>query len=200
VAGNVETSQRVVDVVLGALAAAIPDRIPAASAGTMNSLSLSAGAAECHPAARSAFTYYETVAGGSGASASADGESGVQTHMTNTRNTPAEALEMEFPLRVRTYALEPGTGGDGRHRGGDGLRREIEALVPMTGTILADRRRRGPFGQAGGKPGRPGHTEIASPDGSAKTLNGKDQFELRPGDRLRLITPGGGGHGSPEDA
>jgi N-methylhydantoinase B len=197
VAGNVETSQRVVDVVLGALAAAIPGRIPAASAGTMNSLSLSAGAGVCHPAARSSFTYYETVGGGSGASASADGESGVQTHMTNTRNTPAEALEMEFPLRVRTYAIEPDTGGAGRHRGGDGLRREIEALVPMTGTMLADRRRRGPYGLAGGGAGRPGRTEIVAPDGSVRRLNSKDQFELRPGDRLRLITPGGGGYGSP---
>ncbi|UCG33813.1 MAG: hydantoinase B/oxoprolinase family protein, partial [Phycisphaerales bacterium] len=172
------------------------DRIPAASAGTMNSLSLSGGAAVRQSAERSGFTYYETVAGGSGASASGDGESGVQTHMTNTLNTPAEALEMDFPLRVRTYAVERGTGGDGRRRGGDGLRREIEALVPMTGTILADRRRRGAYGLAGGGAGRAGRTEVVGADGSVRNLNGKDQFELRPGERLRLVTPGGGGHGS----
>ena len=115
--------------------------------------------------------------------------------MTNTRNTPAEALEMEYPLRVRSYALEPGTGGVGRERGGDGLRREIEALTEMSGTILADRRRQGPYGLAGGKPGRPGRTEIVGVDGSVKPLPGKGRFELAAGQVLRVVTPGGGGYG-----
>ena len=188
-AGNVETSQRVVDVVLGALSSALPERIPAASSGTMNSLSLSAAGATAP------FTYYETIAGGAGAAADQAGESGVHTHMTNTRNTPAEALEMEYPLRVRAYTIEPGTGGAGRQPGGEGLRREIEALEEMAGTILADRRRRGPYGLAGGEAGRPGRSEMVSPDGSVKKLNGKDRFHLAPGQVLRVVTPGGGGYG-----
>jgi N-methylhydantoinase B len=156
----------------------------------MNSLTLSAAGATAP------FTYYETVAGGSGAAVGHPGESGVQTHMTNTLNTPAEALEMEYPLRVRTYAIETGTGGAGLQPGGNGLRREIEALGEMTGTILADRRCRGPYGLAGGEPGQPGRTEIISDDGSVRPLKGKDTFRLAPGQVLRVITPGGGGHGA----
>jgi len=192
-AGNVETSQRIVDTVLGALATALPDRIPAASSGTMNSLALSA--AEDTPT----FTYYETIAGGSGAAADHTGESAVQTHMTNTLNTPAEALEMEFPLRVRTCAVEPHTGGPGQSPGGDGMRREIEALAEVEGTLLADRRNRAPYGLAGGRNATPGRAEIERADGTIHPLQGKDQFRLHPGDILRIITPGGGGFGAPRE-
>jgi len=191
-AGNVETSQRLVDVLLGALAAAAPDRIPAASAGTMNSLTL--GGVD-RRTGRS-FAYYETIGGGSGAAKGCSGESGVQTHMTNTRNTPIEALEMEFPMRVRRYAIARGTGGGGEWRGGDGLVREITALVPMSGALLADRHRTGPAGRRDGLSGEPGRAAILHADGRVTAVGCKSRFTLSAGDTIQIVTPGGGGWGA----
>jgi N-methylhydantoinase B len=135
--GNVETSQRVVDAVLGALAQALPDLIPAASLGTMNNLTV--GGQDCEQG--TPFAYYETVGGGAGGGPQGDGLSGTHVHMTNTLNTPVEALEYAYPIRVRCYVLRQGSGGDGLHRGGDGLVRDIEFLCPATVTILSERRR-----------------------------------------------------------
>ena len=144
--GNVETSQRIVDVLMRALAQAVPDRIPAAASGTMNNLTIGG----IDPRTREPFAYYETIAGGMGARPTKAGVSGIHTHMTNSLNTPAEALEHAYPLRVRRYSIRSGTGGDGKHRGGDGLIREIEVLADSDVTLLADRRNSGPFGLAGG--------------------------------------------------
>jgi N-methylhydantoinase B/oxoprolinase/acetone carboxylase alpha subunit len=191
-AGNVETSQRIVDVLLGALAAAAPDRIPAASSGTMNNLSLGGwDAVRNRP-----FAYYETVAGGMGASAYAPGLDAVHTHMTNSWNTPAEALEHQYPLRVRAYRIRAGSGGAGRHRGGDGIVREIELLAPCQLTLLSDRRKRGPYGLAGGRPGKPGRNSLLR-RGRVIRLPGKVSLDARAGDVLRIETPGGGGYGDP---
>src|ERR1700738_155548 len=147
--GNVETSQRIVDVLLRALAQAIPDRIPAAAAGTMNNLTIGG----MDPRSGEPFAYYETIAGGMGARPIKPGVSGVHTHMTNSLNTPAEALEYAYPLRVRQYSLRPGSGGEGKHRGGDGIVREIEVLTDCEVTLLADRRCNGPWGLVGGGAG-----------------------------------------------
>src|SRR6266446_10289797 len=155
-AGNVETSQRITDTLLGALAQAAPERIPAASSGTMNNLTL--GGYDSR--AKKNFAYYETIAGGMGASAVGPGESAVHTHMTNSWNTPVEALENQYPLRVQRYQVRRGSGGKGRHSGGDGLIREIEFLTPCEVTILSDRRERGPYGLCGGEPGRPGRNSL----------------------------------------
>ncbi|MGH7565779.1 MAG: hydantoinase B/oxoprolinase family protein [Gemmatimonadota bacterium] len=190
--GNVETSQRLVDVVLGALAQAIPDRIPAASQGTMNNLALWGARADGRP-----FTYYETVAGGAGGHPHAEGASGVHTHMTNSLNTPIEALERALPVRVVRYAYRRGSGGAGCRPGGDGLVRELEALLPMEGTLLADRRRTAPWGLAGGGDGRPGEDRTVR-DGHSEVLPPKGSFTLDAADRIRLETPGGGGWGAPE--
>src|SRR4029434_7022870 len=148
--GNVETSQRIVDVLFKALAHALPDRIPAASQGTMNNLTI--GGIDSRSGAE--FSYYEPVAGGMAARPALDGMSGVHTHMTNSLNTPAEALEYAYPLRVREYRLRKGSGGRGQQRGGDGVVREIEALVPSRMSLLADRRKRGPYGLQGGSDGK----------------------------------------------
>lgn len=187
-AGNVETSQRITDVLLGALAQAVPDRIPAASSGTMNNLSFGGGSA------RSAFAYYETIAGGMGASAHADGASAIHTHMTNSWNTPIEAFEHQFPLRITGYRIRRGSGGAGLHRGGDGIVREFEFLVPAEVTLLSDRRARGPWGLAGGASGKPGRNTLLRA-GRSRKLPGKTRFEAKPGDVLRIETPGGGGYG-----
>jgi N-methylhydantoinase B len=192
--GNVETSQRIVDVVLGALAQALPDRIPAASLGTMNNLTIGG----LDPERGTAFAYYETVGGGAGAGPEGDGLSGVHVHMTNTLNTPVEALEYAYPFRVRRYGLRPGSGGLGAHRGGDGLIREIEFLCPAAVTILSERRRTMPYGLNGGKPGAPGRNVLIR-DGKEQDLPGKVQFEARQGDVLSMRTPGGGGWGIPAD-
>ena len=178
--GNVETSQRIVDAVLGALSRAAPDRIPAASAGTMTNVSL--GGRD--------FTYYETVPGGSGASPRAKGAAAVQTHMTNTLNTPIEMLEADYPLRVTRYAVRRGSGGAGLRRGGDGVERHLQALEPISVTVLAERQDRGPYGLAGGQPGRPGRTYR-----NGRRLPAKVTVDLEAGDVLALKTPGGGGHG-----
>ena len=192
-AGNVETSQRIVDTLLGALARACSDRVPAASQGTMNNLTLGGR----DPGRDRPFAYYETVAGGAGAGPSGDGADAVHTHMTNTLNTPAEALEFAYPLRVRRYEVRRGSGGAGRHRGGDGVRRDVETLVPARASILSERRRFPPWGLAGGAAGAPGRN-ILLRDGEERDLPGKVTLELEAGDVVSLRTPGGGGYGTPE--
>lgn len=186
--GNVETSQRIVDVLFKALAQALPDRIPAASQGTMNNLTI--GGIDTRTGQE--FSYYETVAGGMGARPSLDGMSGVHTHMTNSLNTPAEALEYAYPLRVCEYRLRHNSGGEGKQRGGDGVVREIETLVPARMSLLADRRKRGPFGLHHGADGKPGADVIIRGNHFHK-ISAKGSHELKAGDRVRLETPGGGG-------
>ncbi len=174
-AGNVETSSRVADLVLGAFGHALGQ-------GTMNNLTLG----------NDDFTYYETLGGGQGACADADGPSAVHVAMSNTLNTPIEALELEFPLRAVEYAVRRGSGGTGRHRGGDGVVRELEALSEMRYSLITERRGHAPPGADGGEPGAPGRNLLNGEELPAKASGG-----LKPGDRLRLETPGGGGHGSP---
>jgi N-methylhydantoinase B len=185
-AGNVETSTRVVDVVMGALARAVPGRIPAASHGSMNNLAL--GSAR----SGAAWDYYETIGGGMGAGALGGGLSGIQTHMTNTLNTPIEVLETRFPLRVTRYGLRGGSGGAGQRRGGDGLVRELEFLAPASVSLLTERRRHQPWGCDGGSPGAAGLNLL-----NGKALPAKTAFEVAAGDRLCIQTPGGGGYGRP---
>ncbi len=199
--GNVETSQRIVDVLLRALAQAIPDRIPAAAAGTMNNLTIGGldfrgedSRGKASPTGQP-FAYYETIAGGMGARPTKDGVSGVHTHMTNSLNTPAEALENAYPVRLRQYSLRPNSGGRGLHKGGDGIIREIEVLTDAQVTLLADRRTRGPYGLNGGSDGAPGRTVIIRQDGSEEELPGKTSARLRAGERVRIESPGGGGWG-----
>jgi len=192
--GNVETSQRIVDVLFKALAQALPDRIPAASQGTMNNLTI--GGIDTRRGYGQEFSYYETVAGGMGARPVADGMSGVHTHMTNSLNTPAEALEYAYPLRVREYRLRKDSGGAGRHRGGDGVVREIETLVPSRMSLLCDRRKHGPYGLFGGEDGTPGTNTL----NSNHALPAKGSHELKAGDRIRIETPGGGGWGLSTDS
>ncbi|MFN2154990.1 MAG: hydantoinase B/oxoprolinase family protein, partial [Anaerolineae bacterium] len=189
----VETSQRVVDAVLGALAQALPNLIPAASLGTMNNLTIGG----VDPVRNLPFAYYETVGGGAGAGPLGDGLSGVHVHMTNTLNTPVEALEYAYPIRVRRYALRRSSGGAGRHHGGEGLVREIEFLCPATVTILSERRRTAPYGLHGGDPGARGRNVLVR-QGEAQDLPGKVEVRVEPGDLLSLRTPGGGGWGIPE--
>ncbi len=186
-AGNVETSQRIVDALFLALAGAWPDRVPAQSQGTMNNLLLGAPT----------FAYYETIAGGEGALPYRPGMSGVHTHMTNTKNTPVEALELAYPLRVEEYRLIPGSGGAGRFPGGDGVRRAVRFLGDEgTLTIVSDRRRHAPKGLAGGADGRPGR-DLLVRDGQERPLPSKVTREVRRGDLLVVETPGGGGWGPP---
>ena len=192
--GNVEMSQRIVDVVFKALARALPDRIPAASQGTMNNLTV--GGIDLRNDQE--FSYYETVAGGLGARPTLDGMNGVHTHMTNSLNTPAEAMEYAYPLRVREYRLRHGSGGRGKHRGGDGVIREIETLVPARMSLLADRRKHGPYGLAGGEEGKTG-TNVIIRDGKTLAVPAKGSHELQAGDRIRIETPGGGGWGKRRD-
>src|SRR3954451_2685481 len=189
--GNVETSQRIVDVLLRALAQALPDRIPAGSSGTMNNLTI--GGVDGRTG--ESFAYYETIAGGMGARPDRPGVSGVHTHMTNSLNTPAEALEYAYPLRVTEYSLRKSSGGAGKFRGGDGIVREVELLADSEVTLLADRRSRGPYGLQGGADGAPGRTEAAYLDGSREALPGKTSVRLKKGERIRIETPGGGGWG-----
>jgi N-methylhydantoinase B len=203
-AGNVETSQRLVDVLLAALAQIVPERIPAASCGSMNNVALGsvggaggtamAGAAAA--GAQASFAYYETVGGGAGAGPHGAGASGVHTHMTNTLNTPVEALEHAFPLRIEEYAIVRGTGGAGLHRGGDGLRRRYRFLAPVEATLLSERRVHPPYGLAGGQPGALGRNLLIAPDGSTMELPGKCHVRIEPGGQLEIQTPGGGGWGS----
>jgi N-methylhydantoinase B len=194
--GNVETSQRIVDVLLKALALAIPDRIPAAAAGTMNNLTIGGTDSRSNaPRSQQPFAYYETIAGGMGARPTKDGVSGVHTHMTNSLNTPAEALEYAYPVRLRQYSFRSQSGGAGLHTGGDGIVREIEVLTDAQVTLLADRRSRGPYGLAGGADGAPGRNLIIRRDGSEEEIPGKTSVRLRSGERVRIESPGGGGWG-----
>jgi N-methylhydantoinase B len=181
-AGNVETSTRVVDVVMGALAQALPDKIPAASHGSMNNLAMGSRVAGAE------WDYYETMGGGMGAGPEADGLSAVQTHMTNTLNTPIEVLESNYPLRICRYALRDNSGGAGWHCGGDGLIREFEFLAPTTVTLLTERRSHMPWGLHGGDDGQPGSNLRNDTPLPAKT-----SVELESGERLTVKTPGGGG-------
>jgi N-methylhydantoinase B len=189
--GNVETSQRIVDVVFKALAQAIPDRIPAASQGTMNNLTI--GGIDQRTGAE--FSYYETVAGGMGARPSLDGMDAVHTHMTNSLNTPAEALEYAYPLRVRQYRIRKGSGGKGNHKGGDGVIREIETLAPARMSLLSDRRKRAPYGLNGGEDGALGRAFLIRREGREEEIASKGSWQLEAGDRVRIETPGGGGFG-----
>jgi N-methylhydantoinase B len=189
--GNVETSQRIVDVLFKALAQALPDRIPAASQGTMNNLTI--GGIDTRTGQE--FSYYETVAGGMGARPELDGMSGVHTHMTNSLNTPAEALEYAYPLRVCEYRLRRDSGGRGKQRGGDGVVREIETLVPARMSLLADRRKRGPYGLHQGEDGQPG-TNVIIRGNHPQKIAAKSSHQLKAGDRIRIETPGGGGWGA----
>lgn len=179
-AGNVETSSRIVDAILGALAPVLPERIPAASQGTMNNVAMGAPG----------WDYYETVGGGTGGNSRQPGLDGVQSHMTNTRNTPIEVVELHYPLRVSRYAIRSGSGGVGRHRGGNGLLRGYEFLLPATVTILSERRRRPPWGLNGGRPGQCGVNRLYD-----RSLPGKVCRAVFPGDRLTIETPGGGAFG-----
>jgi N-methylhydantoinase B/oxoprolinase/acetone carboxylase alpha subunit len=191
-AGNVETSQRITDVVLGALSKAAPALIPAASSGTMNNVTF--GGMDRFRGRP--FAYYETIAGGMGASAVSGGLSATHTHMTNSWNTPVEAFEHQYPLRIRSYRIRSGSGGGGRHRGGDGIIRQYEFLTPAQVTILSDRRLRGPYGLHGGSSGAPGKN-VLTHAGRATTIPGKARFEVEAGDVLRIESPGGGGYGKP---
>ena len=191
--GNVETSQRIVDVVLGALSQAMPGKIPAASYGTMSNLTLGG----TDPRTGRDFAYYETIAGGMGARPSADGLNATHCHMTNSLNTPIEAFEHSYPFRVRRYAVRRGSGGRGRFRGGDGIVRELEALGPAEVTILSDRRRYAPYGLEGGEPGKVGRNVLLMPDGTERELGGKASVRVEAGTVVRVETPGGGGYGSP---
>ncbi|BAZ94921.1 N-methylhydantoinase B [Thiohalobacter sp. COW1] len=183
-AGNVETSSRIVDALLGALARALPERIPAASQGTMNNLAMGARGPG------GAWDYYETLGGGMGGGPQQPGLSAVQTHMTNTLNTPIEVVERFYPLRVNRYAIRRGSGGAGRHRGGDGLVREYEFLAPAQVTLLTERRTTAPWGLQGGAAGRPGVNLL-----NDRLLPPKVALAVAAGDRLTLETPGGGGWG-----
>ncbi len=194
--GNVETSQRNVDLLFEALAPLFPETTPAASQGTMNNLTLGGQ----HPEGRP-FTYYETLGGGEGGSPRRPGASGIHTHMTNTRNTPIETLEHAYPLRVRSQTLRRGSGGQGKHSGGDGLRRAIEALTDgIEANLITTRRQQGPAGLAGGQPGAPGRNSIQRADGRTEVLPGIARVELEAGDVLIIETPGGGGWGSTEES
>ena len=186
-AGSVETVQRVADVILGALASARPDRVPAASQGTMNNVLIGSGD----------FAYYETLAGGQGARPGRAGQSGIHTGMTNTKNTPIESLSRHYPFKVTAYRLRSGSGGAGRHRGGEGIVRELEFDAPATVTLMGERRLTAPWGLAGGGPAAKGEDWIIRPNGAAEKVPGKATFDVAPGERLRVLTPGGGGWGSP---
>lgn len=190
--GNVETSQRITDVVLGALALALPDVIPAASQGTMNNVTLGG----VDPRTGRRFAYYETLGGGMGGRNGLPGLSGVHCHMSNTRNTPVEAIEHYLPVRICRYGLRRGSGGAGRYPGGDGLVREYEAFTDTEITVLSERRAERPWGLLGGGPGASGVNVVVRADGREEPLGAKARVRLAAGDRLRIETPGGGGYGA----
>lgn len=192
-AGNVETSQRITDLMLGAMAQAVPGLIPAASSGTMNNLTIGG----YDPRHDRYFTYYETIAGGAGGGPLGPGLSGVHTHMTNTLNTPAEALELAYPFRIEEYALRTGSAGAGAHPGGDGVIRRYRFLAPATVTLMTDRRILPPWGLAGGGPGGVGQNRLIRADGAVAILPGKTTLRVEAGDALEIDSPGGGGWGTP---
>ncbi|ACO03927.1 5-oxoprolinase (5-oxo-L-prolinase) (Pyroglutamase) (5-OPase) [Persephonella marina EX-H1] len=191
-AGNVETSQRIVDVVLGALSKALPEFIPSASQGSMNNITIGGK----DPDTNKEFTYYETIGGGMGAFAGGDGESAIQSHMTNTLNTPIEALEYAYPFMVTQYSVRKNSGGEGLFRGGDGIIREIKLLTDAEVTVISERRRIPPYGLFGGKPGEVGRNYIITEKGKI-LKEGKFSVKMKKGDRIRIETPGGGGYGKP---
>ena len=193
--GNVETSQRIVDTLLGALAQASPARVPAASQGTMNNVTIGGW----DPARGRPFTYYETIGGGMGAGPAAPGADAIHCHMTNTLNTPVEALEYAYPFRVRRYEIRRNSGGAGRQAGGNGIRREVELFHESQVTLLTERRRFRPYGLDGGEPGQPGRNVLIRADEEIE-LPGKTTLTLQAGDILRIETPGGGGYGPTEPA
>lgn len=193
--GNVEMSQRIVDVLLGALAKALPDRIPAASAGTMSNLIIGG----YDPERKRNFAYYETIGGGMGARPARDGMDAVHTHMTNTRNTPVEALEHAYPLRVLRYEIRRGSGGKGRYRGGDGIRRDILLLTDAAVGLLSDRRRFRPYGLQGGEPGQGGESILVTATGET-SLGSKFHLQAHAGEIISVRTPGGGGYGRTTEA
>jgi N-methylhydantoinase B len=192
-AGNVETSQRITDVLLGAFRQAIPEHVPALSQGTMNNTT----AGGFDPRTGGRFAYYETVGGGMGAGPSGPGLSGVHTHMSNSLNTPIEALEHAYPFRVVRYGLRRGSGGRGRYSGGEGIRRDLMLLGDAQVTLLSERRIHGPSGAAGGEPGEAGRNVLIR-DGREEELPGKVTFQGRRGDVISVRSPGGGGWGAPE--
>ncbi len=194
-AGNVETSQRIVDVLLRALARAAPDRVGADSQGTMNNTLF--GGIDDRDGGSTPFTYYETLGGGAGAGPWGPGADGTHSHMTNTKNTPIEAFELAYPLRVVEYQLRDGSGGAGRHRGGEGLRRVVEVVAAAaTASLLTERRRRAPAGANGGGDAAPGRNAVRrAGDDHEQPLDGKVTVQLARGDRLVVETPGGGGYG-----
>ncbi|MBI4444768.1 MAG: hydantoinase B/oxoprolinase family protein [Acidobacteria bacterium] len=189
--GNVETSQRIVDVLLKALSQALPGRIAAASSGTMNNLCIGGR----HPVTGQVFSYYETIGGGMGGGPQGRGDSGIHTHMTNSLNTPIEALEPYLPIRVREYRLRSNSGGGGRHRGGNGIVRCLEALSDCRVTILSERRKHAPYGLEGGRAGRKGLNFLVI-RGKRRKLPGKISLSISPGDWIYIETPGGGGWGT----
>ncbi len=191
-AGNVETSQRITDVLLLAFGQALPEHIPALSQGTMNNITVGGA----NPATGERFAYYETVGGGMGAGPSGPGLSGVHTHMSNSLNTPIEALEHAYPFRVARYGIRRGSGGAGLHRGGDGLIRDLMLLGAARVTLLCERREHGPAGAAGGEAGEPGENARIG-EGREERLPGKVTFHARPGDVVSIRSPGGGGWGVP---
>ena len=191
-AGNVETSQRITDVLLRAFGQALPDLLPALSQGTMNNTTVGG----TDPRNGDSFAYYETVGGGMGAGPSGPGLSGVHVHMSNSLNTPIEALEHAYPFRVTAYSIRRGSGGAGLHRGGDGLRRDIQLLGPARVALLCERRTRGPSGLRGGESGAPGRNVLIR-DGEEKEIPGKASFSVDAGDIISIRSPGGGGWGSP---
>jgi N-methylhydantoinase B len=185
-AGNVETSQRIADVLLGALAVFSPDRVPAAGQGTMNNVLIG----------NDSFAYYETVAGGQGGRPGRPGQSGIQTGMTNTKNTPITSLTAHYPFEVTRYRLRSGSGGTGRYPGGDGIERGIRFLEEATLSLMGERRRSRPWGLNGGDHGAPGEDWLISAAGERRRLEGKCTVDVHPGDELLVLTPGGGGWGS----
>ena len=186
-AGNVETSQRIVDTLLGALSQAFPDLIPSASCGTMNNIAIG----------NEKFAYYETIGGGMGGRPGKEGLSGVHTHMTNTLNTPVEALEHDYPIRIERYAIRENSGGKGKYRGGNGLIREYTFLEACTVTILSERRKTSPYGLFGGEPGKKGENLLIRGENKI-FLPGKINLQVKKGDRIIIMTPGGGGWGKTE--
>lgn len=188
-AGNVETSQRIVDVVLGAFSKVIPEQVPSASQGTMNNITVGG----IDPRNGKNFAYYETIGGGMGANSKGDGESAIHSHMTNTLNTPIEALEHHYPIMITEYSIRKNSGGNGLHRGGDGIVREYLFLTDVEVSVISERRRLSPYGLFGGEPGEPGRN-IVIEEGKEKEFPSKFTTRLKKGSRLRIETPGGGGY------
>lgn len=194
-AGNVETSQRIVDVLLRALSEVAAERIPAASQGSMNNLTIGGWVMDSPQSPRRGFSYYETLPGGAGGGPGQAGASAIQVHMTNTSSTPVEALETALPIRLESMRLRQGSGGAGRFPGGEGVERRMRMLVPVRLSLMTERRRVAPFGLAGGRPGARGENLMVRADGVESPLAAKGSFDFDRGDTLIIRTPGGGGWG-----